>query len=71
MQFNRFNNPSKKRAAARRKQTNLDKYPYVVVVMTRKDWDVVEKKRFARLEDAQAYASIYDDNAVLMADVRY
>lgn len=71
MKFTKYNNPAKKRAAARRKQANLEKFPYVVVVMTRKDWDVVEKKRFARLEDAQAYASIYDDNTVLEADVRF
>lgn len=71
MQFTRFNNPSKKRAAARRKQANLKRLPYVVVVMTRKDWDVVEKKRFARLEDAQAYASVYENDAFLQADVRY
>ena len=70
MKFTKFNNPAKKRAAARHKQANLEKFPYVVVVMTRKDWDVVEKKRFARLEDAQAYASIYDDNTALEADVR-
>lgn len=71
MQFTKFNNPAKKRSAARREQANLKRLPYVVVVMTRKDWDVVEKKRFARLEDAQAYASIYDDNTVLEADVRF
>lgn len=71
MQFTKFNNPAKKRAVARRKQANLKRLPYVVVVMTQKDWDVVEKKRFARLEDAQAYASIYDDNTVLEADVRF
>ncbi len=71
MQFTKYNNPAKKRAAARRKQANLENFPYVVVVMTRKDWDVVEKKRFARLEDAQAYASIYDDNTALEADVRF
>ncbi len=71
MKFTKYNNPAKKRAAARRKQANLERLPYVVVVMTRKDWDVVEKKRFARLEDAQAYASIYDDNTTLEADVRF
>lgn len=37
MQFTKFNNPAKKRAAARRKQANLKRLPYVVVVMTRKD----------------------------------
>ena len=71
MKFTKYNNPAKKRAAARRKQANLERLPYVVVVMTRKDWDVVEKKRFARLEDAQAYASVYENDAFLEADVRY
>lgn len=71
MQFNKFNNPSKKRAATKFKQAKLKMLPYVVVVMTRKDWDVIEKKRFARIEDAQAYASVYENDAVLQADVRY
>lgn len=71
MKFTKYNNPAKKRAAIRRKQAYFEKNNTVVVVMRRDNWDVVEKQRFSNFESAKAYASIYDNNKTLFADIRF
>lgn len=70
MKFTKQNNPAKKRAIEKRKQAKLKKLPYLVVVQTG-DWDVVEKKRFAKFEDAKAYADTYTNNKSLFAYIRF
>lgn len=71
MKFTKYNNPSKKRAANRRKQAYFEKNNVVVVVMRRDNWDVVEKQRFSNVDNAMAYATTYNNDKTLFADVRF
>ena len=71
MKFTKYNNPAKKHAAIRRKQAYFEKNNVVAVVMRRDNWGVVEKQRFSNIDSAMTYASTYENDKTLFADVRF